>query len=222
MMLPASERARVLERCKHLHLPARNVIYPAGGAIDAVYFPLGGMVSLVLSTRDGQTVEIGTVGNEGLLGTPLVLGVQRSHMEALVQVEGEFLRMSRRDLEREFARGGALLGLAERFAQALSDQISQSVLCNRLHSVDERLSRWFLMVHDRVGSDDIQLTQQFVAQMLGVRRPSVTVAASMLQKAGFVRYSRGRLHIVDRKGLEAGACECYQAVRRRAEDIFKG
>jgi CRP-like cAMP-binding protein len=128
--------------------------------------------------------------------------------------------MARRDLERELKRDGALATVAQRFAQALTNQIAQSVLCNRLHSVEERLSRWFLIAHDRAGTDQIELTQQFISQMLGVRRPSVTVAAGILQKAGLVKYSRGKLSIVDRKGLEAAACECYDIVRRETERLL--
>ena len=218
--LPAAERARVLARCKRLRIPARTVLHEAGGEIAAVYFPLGGMVSLVVTSEEGQTVEIGTVGSEGLVGTPLALGAGRGRTEALVQVSGECYRMSKADFDRELKRGGMLRKLALLFAQALTDQLAQSALCNRLHSVRQRLCRWFLMVHGRVGTDEIMLTQQFVAHMLAVRRPSVTVAVGLLQEAGLVRYSRGRLHIVDRKGLDAGACECYRIVRREAEKLL--
>ena len=129
--------------------------------------------------------------------------------------------MARNDLQRELKRDGRLRSLAERFAQSLTNQIAQSVLCNRAHQVDERLCRWFLMTHDRVGKNDMILTQQFVAQMLGVRRPSVTVAAGVLQKAGLITYSRGRLAIINRKGLEASACECYDIVRQETERLLK-
>jgi CRP-like cAMP-binding protein len=210
----------VLERCKRLHIEARTTIYEPRSQISEAYFPLSGMISIVITSQEGATVEIGTVGNEGMLGTPLVLGAGRTQMEALVQVSGEFLRISHKDLEREIKRSGALREGALRFAQALTNQFAQSVLCNRLHTVEERLCRWFLMTHDRVGADDMVLTQQFVAQMLGVRRPSVTVAVGLLQRAGLVRYSRGRLHVANRKGLEAGACECYEIVRRENEALL--
>jgi CRP-like cAMP-binding protein len=219
-LLPAAERNRILERCETLHLEHRKVLYKPRAEIQEAYFPLSGMVSLVISSKEGQTVEIGAVGNEGMLGSQLVLGAQSSQVEAIVQVTGDGLRMRREDLEREVRRDGGLRRAAQRFAQALSNQIAQSVLCNRVHSVEERLCRWFLMTHDRAGADEIILTQQFVAQMLGVRRPSVTVAVGMLQKAGLITYSRGRLGIVDRQGLEAGACECYETVRQQNEALL--
>jgi CRP-like cAMP-binding protein len=220
-LLPAAERQRVLERCERMRLEHRTVLYEPGAQIEQVYFPLHGMVSLVITSEEGQTVEIGTVGNEGMLGTQVVLGARTSHVEAVIQVAGEFLRMGRNDLQRELKRDGKLRSLAERFAQALTNQIAQSVLCNRAHSVDERLCRWFLMTHDRAGRNEMVLTQQFVAQMLGVRRPSVTVAAGVLQKAGLISYSRGKLEILNRRGLEAGACECYEIVRQETERLLR-
>ncbi len=220
-LLSASERQRVVDRCERIRLEHRTVLYEAGAQIEQVYFPLSGMVSLVISSEGGQTVEVGTVGNEGMLGTQIVLGARTSHVEAVIQVAGEGLRMARNDLQRELKRDGRLRSLAERFAQSLTNQIAQSVLCNRAHQVDERLCRWFLMTHDRVGKNDMILTQQFVAQMLGVRRPSVTVAAGVLQKAGLITYSRGRLAIINRKGLEASACECYDIVRQETERLLR-
>jgi CRP-like cAMP-binding protein len=221
-LLPTAERERVLAHCKNGTIPRPTVLYEAGSEIREVYFPVSGMVSLVITSEEGQTVEIGTVGNEGLLGTQIALGAERSHVEAIVQVSGEFLRLPRDDFESELKNGGILRTVVARFAQAITNQIAQSVLCNRIHSVDERLCRWFLMTHDRVGTDDIMLTQQFIAQMLGVRRPSVTVAAGMLQKAGLITYSRGKLTIVDRAGLEAGACECYEIVRQETTRLLAG
>lgn len=188
--------------------------------MDAAYFPLSGMVSLVISSEEGQTVEVGTVGNEGMLGTPLVLGAWLSPVDAVIQVAGELLKLRRADLEAELLMSAALRTAAQRFAQVLTNQVAQSVLCNRVHSIEERLCRWFLMTHDRAGSDEIQVTHNFVAQMLGVRRPSVTVAVGMLQKAGLITYARGRLVVLDRPGLEAGACECYEIVRQETERLL--
>jgi len=195
-LVPAHERERILASAEHVRLEQRVVVYEAGAEVDQVYFPLSGIVSLVIGSEDGQTVEIGTVGNEGMLGTPLVLGAERTQVEAVIQVAGEFLRLGRAAFERELAQSEALKAVAQRFVQALTNQIAQSVLCNRVHSVEERLCRWFLMAHDRVGKDEIQLTQNFVAQMLGVHRPSVTVAVGMLQKAGLITYLRGRLRVL--------------------------
>jgi CRP-like cAMP-binding protein len=210
-----------MQLCERVHIEQRVVLYEAGAEIGEAYFPLSGMVSLVINSEEGQTVEVGTIGNEGMLGTPLVLGSGTSHVEAVIQVAGDFLRISREDLEAELACEGGLRTFAERFAQTLTDQIAQSVLCNGVHTVEQRLCRWFLMVHDRAGRDEIGLTQHFVAQMLGVRRPSVTVAIGMLKKAGLVSYSRGRLRILDRKGLEEGACECYETVRQQTERLLR-
>jgi CRP-like cAMP-binding protein len=219
-MLPAGDRKRILARCDKISLDIKAVLYKENGLIHHVYFPLSGMISLVLSTQGGQTIEVGTIGNEGMVGTPLVLGAEKSHVEAMVQVSGELLRMTAKDFRVELKRSSALRDVAHRFAQALMNQISQSVVCNRIHPVEERICRWLLMTHDRVGLDDMGLTQQFVAQMLGVRRPSVTVVAGALKKAGLIQYSRGKVAILNRKGLEAGACECYQIVKRESERLL--
>ena len=220
-LLPQIERKRILERCERISLDIKTVLYEAGRPIKFVYFPLSGMVSLVSRHAEGGTIEVGTVGNEGMVGTPLVLGSERSHVEAIVQVAGDLLRISAPDFLRELKRSSSLQRVSNRFAQALMVQISQSVACNRLHPVGERICRWLLMTHDRAGIDDMGLTQEFVSQMLGVRRPSVTEIASALQKEGLIRYSRGKVTVLDRKGLEAGACDCYQTVRREAERLLQ-
>jgi CRP-like cAMP-binding protein len=219
-LLPQADRKRIVARSEQLSLEIKTVLYEANGAMPYVYFPLSGMVSLVLNTQEGQTIEVGTIGNEGMLGTPLVLGSDKSPVEAIIQVASTLLRMTAKDFLRELKRSGALRAAGQRFAQTLLNQISQSVLCNRIHPVEERICRWLLMTHDRVGLDDMVLTQQFVSQMLGVRRPSVTVVAGALQKAGLIKYSRGKMTILNRKGLEGGACECYQVVRREAERLL--
>ena len=221
-LLPAVERKRIVERCQRVRLEQHTVVYPAKSDIEHAYFPLSGVVSLMLGSAEGATVQVGMTGNEGMLGVSLVLGVERSQLEAVIQVSGEFMRMARTDLEHELDGGGALRPVVQRFAHTLTNQIAQSVLCNRLHSVEQRLCRWFLMTHDRVGAGaaGIFLTQEFVAQMLGVRRPSVTEAVGVLQKAGLVTYSRGRLEILDRKGLETGACECYRIVQQETQRLL--
>ena len=219
-LLPALERERLLARGEEVHIERPTVLYEADTEIRDVYFPLSGMLSLVISSEEGQTVEIGTVGNEGMLGTQIVLGADRTQVQVVVQVTGDFVRLGRRVLEEELKGSATLRAVTARFAQALTNQIAQSVLCNRIHSVEERLCRWFLLTHDRVGRNEILLTQQFVAQMLGVRRPTVTVAAGMLQKAGLITYSRGKLTVLDRAGLEAGACECYEIVRQETARLL--
>jgi CRP-like cAMP-binding protein len=219
-LLPQADRKRIFARCEKISPEIRTVLYEPNSIIGHVYFSLGGMVSLVLNTQEGQTIEVGTIGNEGMVGTPIVLGTDRSSVEAIIQVQGELLRMAVKDFRNELKRSAALRDGAHRFAQSLMNQISQSVVCNRIHPVEQRICRWLLMTHDRVGLDDMILTQQFVSQMLGVRRPSVTVVAGMLQKAGLISYSRGKMTIVNRKGLEAGACECYQIIRRDADRLL--
>lgn len=221
-LLSPDERERILARCELLPLKIEHVLYDVGDPINHIHFPLFGMVSMVLGSEEGGTIEVGVIGNEGVLGTPIALGAQRSHVKALIQVEGEFLRMSVQDFQLELQRSSVLTQFVHRFAHALTIQISQSVMCNRLHPMEERICRWLLMVHDRAGTDEIQLTQRFIAEMLGIRRPSVTVAAGMLQKAGFIDYSRGNVIILNRAGLEETACECYALVNQELEALMSG
>jgi len=218
-LLSEADRARILARCEKIPLKIESVLYEAGSVMGHVYFPLSGMVSLVIGTEDGGTIEVGVIGNEGMAGTPTALDADRSHVKALIQVQGEFLRMGVRDFRLELQRNSVLNYVVHRFAHALTIQISQSVMCNRLHPMEERICRWLLMAHDRAGTDEIMLTQRFIAEMLGIRRPSVTVAAGLLQKAGFIDYSRGHVTILDRAGLEDAACECYAIVNRELEGL---
>ena len=220
-LLPSADRERIVGRCEKQFLQIEEVLYEAGGPIPYVYFPLWGMVSMVLGSEGGGTIEVGVVGNEGLVGTPVALGSETSHVQALVQTQGEFLRMTVEDFRLELERSAALTQIAHRCSQALMVQVSQSVMCNRLHSMEERICRWLLMAHDRAGTDDIVLTQQFIAQMLGIRRPSVTVAAGMLQQAGLIDYSRGSVKILNRPGLEDAACECYAIVAREQAALMR-
>ncbi len=220
-LLPAEERARILDLCERTPMEAKQVIFKSNGAIPHVYFPLSGMASMVLSTQNGATVEVGTVGNEGMVGMPVYFGAKSSPTEGVWQVSGETLRMTAKDFKQELERRGRLHPVLQRFSQALMNQISQTLLCNQLHPMEQRLSRWLLMTHDRAGTDQFDLTQKFVAQMLAVRRPSVTVAAGILQKAGLIRYRRGSLTVVDRGGLEASSCECYDVVRREFERLLE-
>jgi CRP-like cAMP-binding protein len=218
-LLSEADRERILGRCEKVSLNIEAVLYEAGSVMGHVYFPLSGMVSMVIGTEDGGTIEVGVVGNEGMAGTPTALDADRSHVKALIQVRGEFLRMGVRDFRLELQRNSVLNHMVHRFAHALTIQISQSVMCNRLHPMEERICRWLLMAHDRAGTDEIMLTQRFIAEMLGIRRPSVTVAAGLLQKAGFIAYSRGQVTILDRAGLEDAACECYAIVDRELEGL---
>jgi CRP-like cAMP-binding protein len=219
-LLPEAERQRLLSKYGTVAMAIETVLYKAGSPIDAVYFPLSGMVSLVIDSAEGETIEIGVVGNEGAVGFGVALGAAVSHNTALIQMAGEFVRIRRDDFLAEFANSAALGALVGRFSLALTAQISQSVLCNHAHPMEERICRWLLMAHDRAGGDEIRLTQRFLADMLGVRRPTVTVAAGMLQKAGYIGYSRGTVRVLDRQGLEDTACECYYVVNQRLCDLL--
>lgn len=209
--LPPGERDRL--PTERVSLGIKHVVYEPNGPIEHVYFPLTGVMSLVIVMSDGLAVEAATVGNEGMVGLAVFLGAETSPHRAFSQIPGEALRATAEDFRAEVARGGALDAVMRRYNQALVNQMSYSVACNRLHSVEERMCRWLLMTHDRVGADRFPLTQEFLAQMLGVRRPSVTVTAGVLQKAGFIAYTRGNVVILNRPGLEESSCECYRVVR---------
>jgi CRP-like cAMP-binding protein len=205
---------RLLPRTEKVSLSVRQVLVEADMPISHVYFPLSGATSLVIALGSGETVEIATVGNEGMVGTPVFLGAERSAMRAICQVAGQALRMRSESFRHSLAEHPDLADMVRRYTQGMINQISRTTACNHVHSVPQRMSRWLLMTQDRVGADEFHLTQELLAHMLGVRRPSVTVAAGMLQRAGLIRYQRGRIHIVDRAGLEAASCECYESVRQ--------
>jgi CRP-like cAMP-binding protein len=205
---------RLLPRMEKVALTVRQLLFDADAPISHVYFPLSGATSLVIALKGGETVEIATVGNEGMLGTPVFLGAERSAMRAVCQVAGQALKMRSDSFRHSLAEHPDLADMVRRYTHGMLNQISQTTACNQIHGVQERMCRWLLMTHDRVGADEFHLTQEFLAHMLGVRRPSVTVAAGVLQKAGLIQYQRGRIRIVDRAGLEAGSCECYETVRQ--------
>lgn len=218
--LPAPERAQFVGRCDKVTLKAQTVLFQANRSIEAAYFPLTGMVSLVGSTREGDAIEIGSIGNEGIAGAFVALGADRSTAAAMIQISGDFLRITLPDLQAELGRSQALNEMLQRFAHSLTNQISQSLICNQTHAVEQRICKWLLMAHDRVSEDELDLTQDFIAQLLGVRRATVTVVAGLLQKAGLIQYSRGHITILDRHGLQAEACECYEIVRRETERLL--
>ena len=220
--LPKKEGARLRPLLEQVSFGLKEVVYEADRPIAHVLFPLSGVFSLVIEMENGGgAVEVGTIGNEGLVGTPVFLGTEKSPMRAFCQVPGEGLRMTADDFRREaVGRAGPLQELVRLSTQALVTQISQTVACNHLHSIQERMCRWLLMTHDRVGVDEFLLTQEFLAQMLGVRRPSVSVVAGLLQNAKLIQYVRGRMTIRNREGLEKEACECYEVVRREFDRLF--
>lgn len=210
--LSASDFGQISTDFEHIRLHVHDVIYEAGAEIQYAHFPVSGCVSLVHDAPDG-IVEVGTIGFEGMIGLPLLLHGSSATTRALVQVEGEAYRITAAALRRIIATSDSISRILLRFALAFFNQVAQSVACNRLHSLEERCARWLLITHDRVDGDEFRLTQEFLSFMLGVHRPAVTLAAGALQKAGFIHYSRGKITITDRAGLEGAACACYQASR---------
>jgi CRP-like cAMP-binding protein len=213
LALPRAEHDRLRGHLEKVSLPLRTILYEANGPIAHVFFPLNGVVSLVI-VDGGFTLEVGIIGNEGIVGTPVFLGSDCSPTKAIAQIPGAALRMEAQFFQEEMRRGGPLHGLVQRYTQTMINQISQSLVCNHRHSVEQRMCRWLLMSHDRVGADEFPLTHEFLAQMLGVRRPTVTAVAGTLQKAKLIGYHRGKITVLHRKGLEAAACECYEVVAK--------
>ncbi len=219
--LPPLERVELFNVVRSVTLPAKTVLFEPGASVDAVYFPTDGVISLVTPLHDGAIVEVATIGNEGIVGIPLVpMGALA--VRAISAVAGHSLRMEATAFQDLFERSSAFQVLVDKYTQALFGQISQAAACNRLHSSEERLSRWLLMSHDRVGSRQFMITQEFLGQMLGARRSTVSVSAGILQRAGLIRYVRGHVTIVDREGLEAVSCECYSVIRTELERVVLG
>jgi CRP-like cAMP-binding protein len=217
--LPRDEYHRLLPHLEKVPLPLKTILYEANGPIAHVFFPLNGVVSLVIMDA-GFTLEVGVIGNEGMVGTPVFLGSDRSPTKAIAQIPGAALRMEAEVFQREMRRLGPLHGLVQRYTQSMINQISQSIVCNRRHSVEKRMCRWLLMSHNRVEADEFPLTHEFLAQMLGVCRPTVTAVAGTLQKAELITYHRGKITVLDRKGLEAASCECYQVVAKELDRLL--
>jgi len=217
--LPRDVLEQILPLLTHVPLPTGMVIYEPRQRIADVYFVLTGIISMVCEMREG-TVEVGTVGREGMTALPIVLGADTMPSRAFVQVPGEALRMPADDLVRAMEESPKLRRLIYRYVLALFDQTAQHAACNRLHGLEERCARWLLMTHDRVDGDTLQLKQQFLAEMLGVHRPAVTLAAGALQKAAIIRYSRGKVTVLDRAALENASCECYAIATRRMEELL--
>lgn len=218
--LPGDVQLRLRSKMEKVSLASQQVLYEANAPITHVWFPLSGVVSLVITMKNEATVEVATIGNEGLVGTPVFLGVDHSTTQVLCQVSGQGLKMRVDAFKRALRDHPELHHTVERYIQAMISQISQSTACNHVHTMQERMCRWLLMTHDRVGMDEFNLTQEFLAEMLGVRRPSVTVSAGLLQKAGLIRYQRGRIRVLDRAGLEARSCECYELVRQEFDRLL--
>jgi CRP-like cAMP-binding protein len=211
---------------QHLHLNLETVkltrsqvLFHPDEKIKYVYFPESAMISVIATTPDGQAAEVGVIGREGIVGVDVLMGVDSTANECLVQLSGGALRIKTEIIKKEFKPGGTFHDVSLRYIHALMMQISQTALCNRLHSIEQRLSRWLLMCHDRSTSDVLALTQDSLAVMLGVNRPSLTLIAIALQESGFIKYSRGKITIYDRKGLEDVACDCYQVVKPEYDNL---
>jgi CRP-like cAMP-binding protein len=211
--LPPDEWERLRGTMERVRLESRQLVFDVNQPIGHVYFPEDSVVSILGLMEDGSAVETATVGNEGMAGIPVFLGAMQMAGQAFTQVPGEAYRMSSGALREEVRRGSELAVLLGRYTQALFTLVAQSSACNRKHPVEQRCARWLLMTHDRVTGDEFELTQLFLSQMLGVRRPTVSDAASALQARGLIEYSRGRITIRHRAGLEAASCACYGIIR---------
>lgn len=211
--LTAEEFARLRPKLRILSLSLGEVIYESGEQMDYVYFPTTAIISLLYIMKNGATAEIGVVGNDGVVGLALFMGGDTTPNRAIVQSAGKVVRMKAKVLRDEFAHGGKFQHLLLRYTQALITQISQTAVCNRLHSVEQQLCRWLLLSHDRLPSNRLTMTHELIANMLGVRREGITHAAKQLQDAGLISYVRGDMTILNRQGLEASVCECYEVVK---------
>ena len=218
--LPPAELEHLLPHLQPVAFSLGQIIYEPGERIEYCYFPIDAVVSLLYTMQDGTTAEMGLVGNEGVLGVALFLGGESTCSRAIVPVAGVALRLPAKILQQEFADSGPFQLLLLRYTQSLLTQISQTAVCNRLHSVEQRLCRWLLLCHDRRNRSELLMTQELIANMLGGRRESVTVAAGHLQDAGLIHYCRGHITILDRVGLEAAACECYRTVEDESDRLF--
>ena len=220
--LPEAEYARLAPALEPVSFELRQVLFDVDRPIDYVYFPEDCIASVVSVMADGSAVETATIGFEGVVGLPVFLGADRTPAQAFVQIPGEAYRIESGAFRQEIQRGGDLRDALSRYTQALFTQVAQSSACNRLHTMRERCARWLLQTHDRIGHDEFPLTQQFLSQMLGVRRATVTVAASELQNDGLITYEYGRITVRDRRGLEAASCECYEIIRREFARLLEG
>lgn len=218
--LPEPIRGRLFPHLELVEMPLGEVLYESGCQLHYVYFPTTSIVSLLYVMEDGASAEIAVVGKEGILGVAIFMGGETTPSRAIVQSGGHGFRLKARLLKEEFNRAGPMMHLLLRYTQALITQMSQTAVCNRHHSVHQQLCRWLLLSLDRLPSSKLTMTQELIANMLGVRREGVTEAAGKLQNAGLILYSRGQITILDRKGLEAQACECYQVVKKEFDRLL--
>jgi len=218
--LPAEERERLSPDLQLVHLPLGKALYESGDVLRHVYFPLDCIVSLLYVLADGASAEISVVGNDGIIGIALFMGGETTPSRAIVQSAGYAYRLIGQRLKDEFRRNGQVQLLLLRYTQALITQMAQTAVCNRHHSVDQQLCRWLLLSLDRLSSNQLKMTQELIANMLGVRREGVTEAAGKLHKLGVIRYTRGQITVLDRPKLERLCCECYAVVRKETDRLM--
>ena len=218
--LPDAELQRWLPQLQPMDLPLGHVLYEPGNTLSHVYFPTTAIVSLLYVMESGASAEIAVVGYEGIVGVSLFMGGESTPSRAVVQSAGASFRLKAQLMKDEFNRAGPVLHLLLRYTQALITQMSQTAVCNRHHSLDQQLCRWLLLSLDRLQGDSLVMTQELIANMLGVRREGVTQGALGLQKAGLIRYSRGHITVLDRPGLERRTCECYAVVKREYDRLL--
>jgi CRP-like cAMP-binding protein len=219
-LLPPKDYRRLRPHLRRVPLNYRQSLYRANKPLGYVYFIETGVGSLVNTMANGDAAEVGTIGNEGVVGLPLLLGDDRAPTSVYVQVPGTGLRMTAAALRKELARSASMRAVMLRYVHAVFNQVAQSAACNQFHSIEQRCARWLLMTHDRMHSDEFLLTQEFLAMMLGVQRTGVSVAASALQRAGLISYSRGIVTMLDRRGLQRRACECYGVSKREFDRLL--
>ena len=218
--LPVVDYERLVDDLELIPMVLGDVLYESGSQQAHVYFPTNSIVSLLYVMEDGSSAEIAVVGNEGIIGVSLFMGGETTPSRAVVQSAGYAYRLKGQLLKREFSRSVELQQLLLRYTQALLTQMAQTAVCNRHHTVDQQLCRWLLLSLDRLASNELTMTQELIANMLGVRREGVTEAAGKLQEIGLINYSRGRITVVNRPGLEAKACECYRVVKREFDRLL--
>jgi CRP-like cAMP-binding protein len=218
--LPSDEYQRLQPLLKRAELTQGIVLYETGGPVEYVYFPVNALISLVVPMEDGSAIEVGLVGNDGMSGMSGLIGEAMSSDRAIVQIPGGAVRASLAVIKEEFGRGGALHDLLLRYMMTHLKLIAQTLACNAMHTVEKRLARWLLICKDRVASDDLKLTQEFIAEMLGTRRSTVSVAAGALQSEGLIECRRGNIRILDQQRLEEFSCECYKVVKEETSRLL--
>jgi CRP-like cAMP-binding protein len=218
--LPADEHSRIVEASQIVALTRGQDIYQERGPMTHAYFPFVGMYSVVVPLEDGRIVEAATVGNEGMVGIPLAFGLEFSPDKVISQVSGSAIRVPARAFLRSLSPGSALERLVRRYASYRTRYANQTIACNIFHDADQRMCRWLLMTHDRAGRDQFTLTHEFLSEMMGMRRQTVSLVAARLQRAGLIDYHRGLVRVLDRKGLEERGCECFRACRAFYQQIM--